>query len=124
AMAGEHLDERLPCGVVLGADELLVPRGARRRVETPGVAVRDDERVEPPLRELLEQLARGVRRLGAVLGQLAGVDAGGAERDGGKLGPAGPEVEVALAVREVAEREAEPPREGRPLAERAEQALV
>jgi len=56
-----------------------------------------------------------VRRLGAVLGKLARVDAGGAERDGGELVLEGPEVEVALAVLEVEEREAEPLPEGRPL---------
>src|SRR5207245_3625519 len=107
-----------------GTDELLVPGRARRRVEAPGVAVRDDERVEAPLRELLEELARGVRRLGAVLGKLAGVDAGGAERDGGELVLEGPEVEVTLAVLEVEEREAKPLPEGRALAEGADQALV
>src|SRR3989454_4434244 len=51
-------------------------------------------------------------------------DAGGAERDGGELVLEGPEVEVALAVREVEEREAEPLPEGRPLAEGADQVLI
>ena len=65
-----------------------------------------------------------MRRFRAVLGKLAGVDAGGAERNGGELVLEGPEVEVALAVREVEEREAEPLPEGRPLAEGPDQVLV
>src|SRR5262249_31845136 len=69
AVAGEDLDQRLPIGVVLRLRELLVERHTGRRVEAPGRAVRDHDRVEAPLRELLEELARRLGRLVAVVGE-------------------------------------------------------
>src|SRR5262249_12312463 len=56
AVSGVNLDQRLTIGIVLARGELLVPARAGRRVEAPRVAVRDDDRVEAPLPELLEQL--------------------------------------------------------------------
>src|SRR5262245_51194557 len=124
AVARVDLDQGLPVRVVLRADELLVPARARRGVETPGVPVRDDDRLETPLRELLEQLAGGVRGLAAVVGQLTRVDARGAERNLGELVLEAPEVVVALAVREIEDRKTQALPERRALAEGADQALI
>src|SRR5262249_3426814 len=100
AVAGEDLDQRLPIGVVLRLRELLVERHTGRRVEAPGRAVRDHDRVEAPLRELLEELARRLGRLVAVVGELARVDARGAVEHLPQLLLVLAEVEVTLAVRE------------------------
>src|SRR5581483_11235061 len=118
------LDEPLLLRVVLGGRELLVERRAGRRVESPRRAVRDDERVEAPLRELLEQLLRRLRALRAADGKLARVDAGGTERRREELLLELLEVEVALAVRPVVERELEPLPERLAGPERADQLLV
>src|SRR5262249_49957659 len=117
AVAREHLDQRLAVGVVLRGGELLVPARSRRRVEAPRVAVRDDDRVEAPLRELLEQRLRRVCRLAAVRGKLAGVDAVRTDRGGSQLLLESPEIEVALAVRPVEQREPDALPERRTLAQ-------
>src|SRR5207249_2768027 len=103
-VAGEDLDERLPLRVVLRGGQLLVEPGPGRRVETPGRAVRDDDRVEAPLRELLVELLRRLGRLVAIGGQRARVDARRAERHVAQLELELLEVEVALAVRPVVQR--------------------
>src|SRR5262249_21370021 len=124
AVSGIHLDQRLPIGIVLARGELLVPGRAGGRVEAPRVAVRDDDRVETPLPELLDQLPRRERHLAAVLRQLAGVDTGGTGRYGGELVLELTEVEVALAVRPVEDGKAQPLPERRTLAQRADQVTV
>src|SRR5439155_855631 len=68
-----HLEEALLLLVVHGAPELLVERAPGGGVEAPRRAVRDDERVEAPLRELLEEDVGRLGRLVAVGGQLARV---------------------------------------------------
>ncbi len=68
--------------------------GVDGRVNTPGQAVWDDERVEPPLAELLEELVRQGCVLAAVMRQLARVDAGGAVRHAGDLGKQAEEVGI------------------------------
>ena len=105
-VAGVHLDQGLAIGIVRRG-ELLVPARARRRVEAPRVAVRDDDRVEAPLPELLEQLVRRERHLAAVLRQLARVDADGTGRRRRELVLELAEVEVALAVRPVEDGKAD-----------------
>src|SRR5262245_705 len=69
AVARVDLDQRLLLRIVLRRGELLVPTAAGRRVEAPGGAVRDDQGVEAPLRELFEQRLRRLRRLVTVGGQ-------------------------------------------------------
>ena len=123
-MAGEDLDERLPLRVVLRDGQLLVEPGPGRRVETPRRAVRDDDRVEPPLRELLVELLRRLGRLVAIGGQRAGVDARRAERHVAQLQLELLEVEVALAVRPVVQRELDALPEGSHHAHRADQLAV
>src|SRR5690606_10716673 len=81
AVSGEHFEERLALGVVQAGLELHVEARARRRVQAPGETVRDDEHVEAPLRELLEELARRRRVLATARGQRARVDAGLAGRE-------------------------------------------
>src|SRR5436309_1437703 len=113
-----HLEEALLLLVVHGAPELLVERAPGGGVEAPRRAVRDDERVEAPLRELLEEDVGRLGRLVAVGGQFARVDARRAERNGEELALEAPEVVVALAVREIEEREGGPLPEWRGLDER------
>ena len=83
-MARVDLDQTLLLGIVLRAIERLVHARAGRRVEAPGRAVRDHERREAPLRELLEQHVRRARVLAAIRGELARVDADRAVRDAGE----------------------------------------
>ena len=123
-VAGEDLDERLPLRVVLRGGQLLVEPGPGRRVETPGRAVRDDDRVEAPLRELLVELLRRLGRLVAIGGQRARVDARRAERHVAQLELELLEVEVALAVRPVVQRKLDALPERSHHAHRADQLAV
>src|SRR5207247_2049895 len=123
-VAGEDLDERLPLRVVLRDGQLLVQPGPGRRVETPRRAVRDDERVEPPLRELLVELLRRLGRLVAIGRQRAGVDTRRAERYVAQLELGLLEVEVALAVRPVVQRKLDALPERSHHAHRADQLAV
>src|SRR5262249_34982498 len=65
-VARHDLDEELLLRVMHGGRQLLVPGRSGGRVQTPGVAVWDDDGVETPLVELVEELARGRGRLVAV----------------------------------------------------------
>src|SRR5262245_37102981 len=91
---------------MLSADQLLVPRRTRRRIETPSRAVGDDDGVEVPVVELGEQLRRSFRAFAAVVGQVTLGDVVGAVFHGGTFLDVGGKVVVALitaANREVAE---------------------
>ena len=57
AVAREGLEQELAIGILLGADQRVAKVCARRRVHAPGEAMRDHDRVEAPLRELLEELS-------------------------------------------------------------------
>src|SRR5262249_15201668 len=79
-VSGVDLEQPLPVGVVLRAHELLVEAAAGGSVEAPGRSVRNDERREAPLPELLEELGGCERDLVTVGGGAPGVDARGADR--------------------------------------------
>ena len=72
-MSRVDLEEDLPVGIVLRSGELLVPGGARRRVEAPGGAVGDHDGVVAPLVELAVELAGALGGLEAVVGQVVHV---------------------------------------------------
>ena len=66
AVARIDLQQALTLGVVLPTAELNRERGVGRRVDSPARAVGNHEGREPPLRQLLEQDARGLGSLEAV----------------------------------------------------------
>src|SRR4029079_15964434 len=98
--------------------ELLVERDARGRVETPRRPVRDDHRVVSPLVQLLVEEVGRLGRLVAVGRQRLHVDAGRTERRRDDLLLQLAEIEIALAVEEIEERELEALRQRRPRGER------
>jgi hypothetical protein len=75
AVPREDLDQALALRVVLAVAELVVHARAGGGVSAPGQAVRNHQRVEAPLRQLLEQLGRGGGVFAAVGRQVARVDA-------------------------------------------------
>ena len=109
-MARVNLDQGLASGIMLRGRELLIEARARRRVEPPGVAVRNHQRIEAPLLELLEQRVRVSRRLHTVCGQRSRIDARLTAWHGGGFFIVVAEVPVVLAVLPVLQREQQPDR--------------
>ena len=101
AVSRVDFDQGLAVGIVLTRPKLRSPRGSARRGCAPGGSMRNDDRLEAPLVELLEELPGCRHRLDAVGGERPDIVRRRAVRHRSRLLEVHVEIQITLTIREV-----------------------